>query len=330
VITPAPLRSKYVALEGYLDFARTRVRDTISRYCEDQGYAFVSRIKTLASLSEKIESGRFEKWSDLDDLIACAIVVPTLADEQGVLDFLEQAFEKIAVKRRGSAKKSPEVFRFDTTRFVGKLHRPEDIASDEPAYQIVFEIQVRSAFEHAWVVTTHALTYKAEEVAWSRLRLTAQLKASVEQLDILVLGFEQSSAQITSNVWPETQAKADLTRFFKTKFDTGEIPEELSPKDWTRFGDNIYGMVRASPWGRRRPPLDIATEVVRAMENAIGALGRDKIPVSISLVQFVFAALFDAGVIAAPLSGYCPVITNDLENLYPALGAFESRFDFAH
>lgn len=329
MITPSPVRNKYATLEAHLDFARRRIRDTIQSFCEPRGYAFVSRIKTLPSLAEKIESGRFSKWSDLEDLIACAIVVPTLAEEANVLEFLERAFSRVALKQRGSAKKAPDVFRFDTTRFIAKLHRPEDISPDEPIYQLMFEVQVRSAFEHAWAVTTHSFTYKAGEVAWNRLRLAAQLKAAVEQLDILVLGFEQTSSQIATNFWPETQAKAELTNFFKTKFMSGVLPDELSPLDWTRFSDNVYGMVRASAWANRRPPTEIFEEIARAMEGAITELGRDKIPVSISLVQFVFATMFSAGVLTEPLRGYCPVITADLESLYPALSGFRGRFDFS-
>jgi len=178
-------------------------------------------------------------------------------------------------------------------------------------------------------VTTHALTYKAGEVAWNRFRLAAQLKAAVEQLDVLILGFEDTSSKIAKSSWPETQAKANLAAYFKGLFTSGVLPVELSPHDWTRFSNNIYDMVRASSKGHRKQPLDISNEVSRAMDAAVKDLGRDRIPLSISLVQFVFATLFTAGMLAEPLDGYCPVITSDLETLYPALNAFQSRFDFS-
>lgn len=55
------------------------------------------------------------------------------------------------------------------------------------------------------------------------------------------------------------------------------------------------------------------------MDAAIRELGVERIPLSISLVQFVFASLFTAGMVLEPLDGYCPVITSELETLYPAL-----------
>jgi hypothetical protein len=115
------------------------------------------------------------------------------------LEFLERAFVTVRIKRRGSSNKAPEVFRFDTTRFIGKLRIPENISTDDPLYQIQFEVQVPSAFEHAWSVTTHALTYKGEHVEWNRFRLAAQLKAAVEQLDILILAFEETSSKISAS-----------------------------------------------------------------------------------------------------------------------------------
>jgi hypothetical protein len=37
------------------------------------------------------------------------------------------------------------------------------------------------------------LVYKSSEIDWKRLRLAAQIKANVEQLDTLILAFEQTS-----------------------------------------------------------------------------------------------------------------------------------------
>jgi ppGpp synthetase/RelA/SpoT-type nucleotidyltranferase len=330
MITPSQTRQKYASIEQHLDFARRRVRDTLQVYCEPKGYALVSRIKTLSSVSEKIESGRFTKWSDLDDLIACAVVVPTLAQEKDVLAFLEEAFVAVSINHRGSSKKPPDVFRFDTTRFIGKLRVPGDISPDDPLYQIQFEVQIRSAFEHAWSVTTHALTYKGEHVEWPRFRLAAQLKSAVEQLDILILAFEETSSKVSQSSWPETEAKAELSVYFKKQFASGALPIELTPQDWTRFSENIYQMVRSSQWGRRNRPLDIVAKVKTVMEAALDQFGHDHIPRSISLVQFVFATLFTAGTVLEPLEGYCPIITSELETIYPDLTNFQNRFDFHH
>ena len=78
-----------------------------------------------------------------------------------------------------------------------------DLNNQLNIYNITFEIQVKSAFEHAWAVSTHDLVYKSPEIDWKRLRLAAQIKANVEQLDTLILAFEQTSAIIQENHSPD-------------------------------------------------------------------------------------------------------------------------------
>src|SRR6185312_12062773 len=113
------------------------------------------------------ESGRYSAWSELDDLVALSIVIPTLAEEVSVLEFLRATFKEGATRLRGTTKKNPAMFRFDVTRFIGKQKSPLQFEPGQRVYyETPFEIQIRSAFEHAWIVTTHAITFKANNVDW--------------------------------------------------------------------------------------------------------------------------------------------------------------------
>ena len=185
--------------------------------------------------------------------------MPTLAHEEDVLALLAKVFEEVDVKRRGSTKKAPDVFRFDSTRFIGKLRSADGATMPVEIAKIKFEVQIKSAFEHAWAVTTHALTYKGTKVKWNRLRLTAQLKAAVEQLDLLVLAFEETSLRIDESLWPELEAKENIATFFRLAVAGGKIVlEELTPKDWSRFSDSVYSLASDSARGARRQPAEIA------------------------------------------------------------------------
>ena len=289
MITPAQILNKYRSVEPYLERVRTSVRDSLLVLSDEKGFALVSRIKTLESASEKVETGRFENWRGIDDLVAITVVVPTLAHERVVIDFLQSAFDQIALKPRGSTRKAPDTFRFDSTRFIGHL-RSSDPSSRGPIHDVPFEVQVRSAFEHAWSVTTHALTFKSADVSWSKLRLTSQLKAAVEQLDTLVLSFDDAAKYIEPSVWPEIEAKATLREFFSNIVTTGGIPTELSPKDWSRFVDNVFSLVASR--SDRPKPNEIVTTIQRDFEAELLALGAGAIPLSISLWQLTFASLF--------------------------------------
>jgi len=102
VITPELLR-KSGLVAPYIKDAGDRVRDIVLSLCEESGFAYVGRFKAPDSLAEKIETGRFRAWSDLDDLFACSIVIPTLGSEGAVLSFLESRFLLIECKRRAES-----------------------------------------------------------------------------------------------------------------------------------------------------------------------------------------------------------------------------------
>ena len=96
----------------------------------------------------------------------------------------------------------------DASRFYGRL-RPSAAERDPRIDGIQFEIQVQTAFEHAWVAVTHDGVYKGGVVDWRRQRLAASLKAAVEQIDLMVVGFENVVGEIALHDWeaPELRQK---------------------------------------------------------------------------------------------------------------------------
>src|SRR5437764_1108082 len=78
--------------------------------------------KRIESVAEKIDSGRYRRWVDIDDLFACTVVIPTLRDEDRVIAFLKGVFHAVDVRGRNDTRKPPAVFRFEATRFIGRLH----------------------------------------------------------------------------------------------------------------------------------------------------------------------------------------------------------------
>src|SRR6185437_2579981 len=100
-------------------------------------------------------------------------------------------------------------------------------------------IQIRSAFEHAWIVATHSLTYKTSYVDWRRFRLAAQLKAGVEQFDLLISQFEELAGAISQSPWPTMDQQKDLASFIREMVGQKVIPNEAAPKDLSRFAENL-------------------------------------------------------------------------------------------
>jgi ppGpp synthetase/RelA/SpoT-type nucleotidyltranferase len=330
MIIPTRLQQRFNNISPYLERTSDTVGATVSYFCSIHEFAYIYRIKTLDSLAEKIETGRFERWSDIDDLFACTIIIPNLSYEEIVIKFLKTTFCEVDLKRRGTTLKAPDVFRFDSTRFIGKL-TPREGDEKNPIFNIKFEVQIRTAFEHAWIAATHPLTYKSEKIDWKRYRLTAQLKAVVEQMDMLVMGFDQASEFISENAWPEIESKQTIIKQIKNAFLENQLREELEPKDWTRFSDNVYSMLTATNEAQEMRPIKRYKYVEAGLKIIINELDEfepSQVPISISLVQLIFGILSKHKFLEPPLSGYVPIITNELLTFYPSVEIFEKSFLF--
>lgn len=326
MIVPADIARKHRLTEPYVEYVAVRVRDIVRAYCEDQGFAYTGRTKDIESLSEKIESGRFRGWSELDDFFACTIIVPTLSNETAVLDYLESQFAVHAIRRRSDTQKDPSVFRFDATRFIGKIRPAPGSDPATATSAVLFEVQVRSAFEHAWSVTTHALAYKCDHVDWRRLRVAAQLKAAVEQLDGLIAGYEQATSVIVERRWPEIAAKKRIEEVMRVRFEDGTIPSELCPKSWSRFCDNVYSAVISTSSDFVRDPLSLVNTALQAIDLEAVA-NKGSFPRSISLVQFCLGALASRGIATGTLKRYVPLLTTELTGLFPSVSILGKTFD---
>ncbi|HEV3167561.1 MAG TPA: hypothetical protein VGZ22_26390 [Isosphaeraceae bacterium] len=324
MIVPSAIRRRFEGQGPDLASIAEQVRQTVFAYSDREGYAYAGRPKTLESLAEKIETGRFGKWSDLDDMFGCVIVIPTLDREPQVLDFLRGAFHEVVTKYRGSTKKSPDVFRFDATRFIGRLRSTIPSDNEDPPPGLSFEVQVRSAFEHAWSVTTHAL-YKGGTIDWKTKRLAAQLKATVEQLDTLVQTFEATSGPIVEHPWPGLSSQREIAERFARLVNSGRISEQMAPKDWSRFAENLSDMIRKS---NRPRSDDLESRILKALDCVERELPSDplSVPHSLSLLQYVFAVIAKDGILVPPFRDYFPLITEDLRDFYRDISKFDPGF----
>lgn len=327
MIIPPSIARKHALVQPYVDLVASRVRDVVASLCEKEGYAYLGRTKDTESLAEKIETGRFDRWSKLDDLFACSIIVPTLGDEPAVVDHLRTVFIQDRCKRRGGTRKDPSVFRFDATRFIGRL-RPESVpnAADD-LLAVRFEVQVRSAFEHAWSVTTHALAYKSAEVDWRHLRLAAQLRAAVEQLDQVVLGFEQTAQFIVDQEWPDVQARQRIWEFFLQLVADQLLPAEVIPRSWGRFSENLLSLIVSSSDKRIRNLRDYVNTALAIVEKEVRVTSLRTFPRSVSLLQFCTGALARHQFFAGHPQQFSPLVTGELLSLFPEVKVLGEGFN---
>ncbi|WP_406138252.1 hypothetical protein [Streptomyces sp. NBC_01089] len=301
------------------------VSGTLRPYCDQRGYPYKGRKKQLVSLSEKLESGRYSRWSEVDDLYACTVVVPTAAHEDSVLGFLSDAFEEVEVRRRNSTQKAPDVFRFDSTRYIGRIESNPGLDLPEGVQNIQFEVQIPTAFEYAWAVVTHDLVYKSENFDWREQRLASLLKASVEQSELLIAGFQSNVSIVPKSAHPDSDAKNQIVDIFRGLVISGSISKELTPTSWSRFADNFYSLAKSYS-SRRAAPVK-AVELANAIAARIEGSDEWSELMSGSLFQVVLGMVGGKIAPAANLNNFVVVDSVELRDFHN-LEHIPKVFDF--
>lgn len=155
---------------------------------------YESRLKTLESFAQKIETGRCGDASKLEDFFACTIVVSNLTEVPNAEQLIESTF-KVGLKRPGSTEETSKQaysFVFDDLRLYATLR--ENPALPPKAWeQIIFEVQVKTFLQHAWTIATHDVTYKTDNPNWAKERITFQIKAMLEHAELSIGEIENLS-----------------------------------------------------------------------------------------------------------------------------------------
>lgn len=326
-MAPNELKTKYEKVLPSVKSIKEGVSSVISEYCEVNHLAVVSRIKSLKSLADKIETGRFKKFEDIDDIVGFMIIVPTLNSIPSTIEFLNSSFEIVSLKKRGGAFKPPELFRFDSTRFIGKLKNQNDTNPEKLEYNLSFEIQIRTAFEYAWSIATHDLTYKTDNLSWKRLRLTSQIKASVEQLDMLISGFENITEHITESKDQILSVQIAVTDLFIKKFEEGSIPDVIRPQNLNRFSESIIKLLHHSEKVVSTDYRKIRKSIIKLLNLILDNLERKTFPISITLYQSILGELLMLEPTIFENSKISLFVTNNAISLYPELGSIPNKFD---
>lgn len=324
--TPESIREAYDRGDPAVRDVGRYVRETLEPYCRAQKYLFTDRFKTKESLTEKLEGGRIDAWSKIDDLYACTIVVPVATHEAGVLRKLTTSFDQVDSRTRAATKKAPDVFRFDGTRWYGKL-RSEATQTRQPGVgDLTFEVQVITAFEYAWIAVTHDLVYKSDSVDWRRQRLAAQLKAAVEQVEVLIGAFETASDAVAVSAWPETDAKSAIIERFKLLVADGSVPESILPTSWRRFADNVFALVVSYEKSRYKVPAAV-DKLLGVMETELRQASPTVLPNSGTLFQYVVSVVAREDTDGS-IAEFTLVPSRELSDLYGVVSNLPRAFTF--
>jgi ppGpp synthetase/RelA/SpoT-type nucleotidyltranferase len=148
-------------------------------YCNKHKYLFKSRIKTEDSFSEKLEAGRNIE----EDFYAATIIVDTYNQIKLVKKYLKSTFQLLEERPKKASR--PEEFMFNGSRnylrLASSLHEYK-----LPIKDIIFEVQIQTLLEYSWSHIFHDISYKTDDINWSKERLSHQVQALLKNADLLV------------------------------------------------------------------------------------------------------------------------------------------------
>ena len=245
---------------------------------EQRRWFFLSRLKTLQSFALKIESGRVQDPSSIEDFFACTIVVATIAQiqeaEKLILDFFDLSYRR--PKNDSTTHKSSSDFPFDDLRLY--VARRAQVSGKHPDLNgLVFEVQIKTTLQHAWSLATHDLIYKTNTVSWPLERIAYQVKAMLEHAEIAIDKADSlAGAAGVSKCNNRTDKIFDMIENLKNTWDEERLPDNVK-----RLAETVLELFHAADIS-----INKYDKVMETEERRIGL-----IPADLSPYAFVLQAV---------------------------------------
>jgi len=247
------MQELYNSKYEYYKILKDKVDEKIL-FTKNNRWHYESRLKELESFALKLETGRFDIKDIFDDFFAATIVVKNNSEIYEAVNFVK-SFSKIKYRKplnkRKTHKKSFE-FSFDDLRLYVSLKDDRTGVLCQDMLKFVFEIQIKTFFQHAWSIATHDLIYKCHEINWGKERIAYQVKAFLEHAEVTINSVDKLSSMDELDKEDELTCKVNkLIKLLKSKWNSSDLPN-----DCRRLAQNVLKAIKL---------LDISTEELESI-----------------------------------------------------------------
>ena len=236
---PASIRFIFAEQENL----NIRLKDAVDHRINatrDPRWHYESRVKQLISFALKMETGRFNCPSALEDFFACTLVVANASEIANAEKIVNEHFSVKYRRPENNAKtQSPDYFPFDDLRLYVTLQENKSLPPND-LQEIIFEIQIKTFLQHAWSIATHELIYKSDGASWSKQRIAFQIKAMLEHAEISIQQAEQlANCAALAKEDNQTKKVRDTIALLKTQWNDDELPDDRG-----RLAKNIISLLK--------------------------------------------------------------------------------------
>jgi len=127
-------------------------------------HALSERVKSLPSLAGKLaHPGRtYRHLDDITDLVGLRVITYFDDGIEAAAHCVERAFRIDAARSVDKRRQDdPSHFGYQSLHYI--CRPPADLVAAEPAWDVAFEVQIRTILQHAWAEIEHDLGYKSPE-----------------------------------------------------------------------------------------------------------------------------------------------------------------------
>jgi len=237
---PAAVATRVATLrphvEQLLDLLENRLRADLA------GVDFISikgRPKSPDSVFEKLQTGKYSSINELNDLAALTVVVLHRREVAITMEAIKQS--GLQIVDEPISELAPSDLRYHEPKLIVKA--PVAVADRNPELaDLVAEIQVTTALQHALDMTTHDFDYKGRTYSWTNFRLVAQLRGTLELIDGMIDDIEHVDlpSYDGAGVPAEFDFASSVLDVLTRRFD-----DEALPDDRRRLADTVSAWVSA-------------------------------------------------------------------------------------
>lgn len=234
MIIPAEIIGEYNQILPFLEKLKENIDPILKEIADNLSGLYLSRIKTLESFTQKLESGKFDP-DRIVDLFGATIVMPTSKE----IELVEQEVSsKFTIhKKIENREKAPEEFTYDDLHLYISFKPLIEVPGTEYLKR-KFELQIKTFLQYSWDKATHDLLYKGRDMSWPLFRVAYQTKAMLEQADQILVQIEKTSNLCPTNPYKILVSKNLIASIVERTW----RPEQL-PSDIRRLAKNIYDLL---------------------------------------------------------------------------------------
>ncbi len=237
---PKSLRDIHADRAEIFECLREQV-DRVIHALKDSRWHYESRLKDVESFALKVETGRYEDPSQLEDFFACTLVVENLAAMADAEKMIRKrfTFQERRPKNLRFTTKASDSFRFDDTRLYVKW-KDDSLARPSGLNGLLFEVQIKTFLAHAWSIATHDLIYKTDEKSWPKERIAFQIKAMLEHAETSIQEAKKLSKSVSLKRTDDISQRISAIIVLVNDL----WPAVSLPRDRKRLAENIDALIR--------------------------------------------------------------------------------------